>query len=116
MPYQSAFNGLSWYKRGLLILFYLTSVFGAVSFVAFDIILLSRLLDFKDFENLLTLAFIISLQLIWGFVFYSVHQRESIAKAAAVALLPMLFTSLPLGLVAYFELTKEPPSPVAPVY
>jgi hypothetical protein len=116
MSYQSTFDGLAWYERGLLSLFYLTSVFGAVSFVAFDVILLSRALDFKDLESLLASAFVITLQLIWGFVFYSVHQRESISKAAAVALLPMLFTSLPLGLVAYFELTKEPPTPVAPVY
>lgn len=116
MPYRSAFDGLAWYERALLSLFYVTTVFGAVSFVAFDVILLARALDFKDLESLLLLAFVISLQLIWSFVFHSVHQRESMAKAAAVALLPMLFTSLPLGIVAYSELTKEPPAPVAPVY
>jgi hypothetical protein len=108
-------------QRVVFLLFNLTILIGVVFFVAFDIFLLDGIFDdpFADsrwWVLVLVFASVVSLQLGWSWIVWQVYHRQNLIRAALIAIVPLLLTSLPLGAMVYSDLTRERPPPVPVVY
>jgi hypothetical protein len=108
-------------QRAVFFLFSLGVIAGALSFLACDLTLVAAIADapFSDSRSwvlVMALGFLVSMQLGWGLIVWQVYHSQNVIRAAIIAILPMLLTSLPLGAIVYAELTKEPPPPVPVVY
>jgi hypothetical protein len=107
--------------RIVFLLFNLTTLIGVVSFLAFDVSLLDGIFDDPSSDSrgwvlVLVFASAVSMQSGWAWIVWQVYHSQNVIRAAVIAIVPLLLTSLPLGAMAYAEMTREPPPPVPVVY
>ena len=121
--YRTRTDGWSVWQHAVLAVFYITTLLGFVSFLAFNFWVLKDLLsdrvslppDLRAWAAIiLSFCFFASLQIIWGFAVWKIHLLDKPLKLAALAILPLFFISVPFGVIGYIELTRVPP-PSPPV-
>jgi hypothetical protein len=119
--FRMRMEGWNIWQHILLMVFYLTAIIGVGSFLAFDAMILAEGADSwpGDSRNWVILLFIglsVSVQAGWGFAVWKIHRMDQPLKVVAIAVLPLLFASIPFGMFAYGEFSREPSLPVLIVY
>jgi hypothetical protein len=119
VPYRARTDGWTSLQKLSLAALYSVAFFGIISFLMFDYLFIKdvvmnpsddpRMREPKAIIGLiLGCGFFLSLQFGWIYAVWKIHALEHPWKMIAIAILPLLLTSVPLAILVFAEMTREP--------